>query len=73
MEGVENMPGAVLYERQGDQVLRKNSCVFGPGDLYCSLWNLLGLAGLGEAEWTPQYRYWRQPEKMDDGGANLLE
>ena len=73
MEGVENMPGAVLYERQGDQVLRKNNCVFGPGDLYCSLWNLLGLAGLGEAEWTPQYRYWRQPDKMDDGGENLLE
>ena len=73
MEGSDNMPGAVLYERQGDQALRKNSCVFGPGDLYCSLWNLLGLAGLGEAEWTPQYRYWRQPEKMDDGGADLLE
>ena len=73
MEGVENMPGAVFYELRGDQVLRKNSCVFGPGDLYCSLWNLLGLAGLGEADWTPQYRYWRQPGKMDDGGANLLE
>ena len=73
MGGSDNMPGAVLYERRGDQVLRKNSCVFGPGDLYCSLWNLLGLAGLGEAEWTPQYRYWRPPGKMDDGGANLLE
>ena len=73
MDGVDNMPGAVLYERQGGQVLRKNSCVFGPGDLYCSLWNLLGLAGLGEAEWTPQYRYWRRPDKMDDGGENLLE
>lgn len=73
MGGSDNMPGAVLYERRGDQVLRKNSCVFGPGDLYCSLWNLLGLTGLGEAEWTPQYRYWRPPGKMDDGGANLLE
>ena len=73
MEGVENMPGAVVYERKDDRVFRKNSCAFGPGDLYCSLWNLLGLAGLGEADWTPQYRYWRQPEKMDDGGADLLE
>ncbi len=73
MVGVENMPGAVLYVREDEQVLRKNSCVFGPGDLYCSLWSLLGLAGLGEEEWTPQYRYWRQPSKMDDGGANLLE
>ena len=73
MADVENMPGAVFYVREGEQVLRKNSCVFGPGDLYCSLWSLLGLAGMGEEEWTPQYRYWRQPEKMDDGGANLLE
>lgn len=73
MTDVENMPGAVLYVREGEQVLRKNSCVFGPGDLYCSLWSLLGLAGMGEEDWTPQYRYWRQPRKMDDGGANLLE
>ena len=28
--------------------------IFGPGDLYCSQWNLLGLAGLTEADWTPQ-------------------
>ena len=73
MEGSDNMPGAVVYERDGDLIYRKNSCVFGPGDLYCSMWNLLGLAGLGESEWTPQYAYWKRPEKMDDGGANLFE
>ena len=28
-------------------------------------------AGIGEADWTPQYIYWQRPEKMDDGGANL--
>ena len=71
MEGTENMPGAVVYERDGDKITRKNSCVFGPGDIYCSMWGLLGLAGLGEEEWTPQYAYWQRPEKMDDGGANL--
>jgi len=37
------------------------------------MWNLLGLAGLGVADWTPQYNYWRRPETMDDGGANLIE
>ncbi len=73
MEGQDNMPGAVVYERTGDRITRKNSAVFGPGDQYCSLWNLLAMAGLSEAEWTPQYKYWRRPEQMDDGGANLLE
>lgn len=71
-EGAANMPGAVVYEREGDMIFRKSSCVFGPGDLYCSMWNLLGLAGLSEAEWTPQYRYWRQPQELDDGGKNML-
>jgi len=71
MEDADNMPGAVVYERDGDKITRKNSCVFGPGDIYCSMWSLLGLAGLGEDDWTPQYAYWTRPEKMDDGGANL--
>ena len=73
MEGIDNMPGAVIYERSGDRVFRKNSAVFGPGDLYCSMWNLLALAGIDAGEWTPQYRYWTPPAKMDDGGENLLE
>ena len=73
MEDAENMPGAVLYERSGDTITRKNACVFGPGDLYCSMWSLLGLAGLGESDWTPQYAYWKRPETLDDGGANLID
>ncbi len=71
MDGAENMPGAVVYERDGNKITRKNSCVFGPGDLYCSAWGLLGLAGLGDGDWTPQYAYWQRPDKMDDGGENL--
>ena len=71
VEGTENMPGAVVYERDGDKITRKNTCVFGPGDIYCSMWGLLGLAGLGESDWTPQYAYWKRPEKMEDGGENL--
>lgn len=67
-----NMPGAVVYERVGDKIVRQNSCVFGPGDLYCSMWGLLGLARLGAEDWTPQYSYWQRPEKMDDGGENIL-
>ncbi len=71
--GSGNMPGAVLYERDGGTIRRRNACVFGPGDLYCSAWHVLALAGIGEPEWTPQYRYWQPPETLDDGGANRLE
>ena len=71
-KGSDNMPGAVMYERDGDRITRKNACLFGPGDLYCSMWSLLGLAGLGEREWTPQYSYWRRPAALDDGGQNVL-
>jgi len=73
VEGEANMPGAVVYERDGDEITRKSSAVFGPGDLYCSVWNLLGLAGIGAGDWTPQYRYWSRPEKMEDGGENLID
>ncbi len=72
-EEQDNMPGAVVYERNGDKISRKNACLFGPGDLYCSMWSLLGLAGLSEAEWTPQYSYWKRPQTLDDGGDNLLD
>ena len=73
MEGKDNMPGAVVYERSDERVLRRNSAIFGPGDLYCSLWHLLALAGFDQDEWTPQYRYWTPPATMDDGRKNLLE
>ncbi len=71
-EGETNSPGAVVYERVGDDIFRKNSSEFGPGDIYCSMWGLLGLAGMGEEEWTPQYNYWKRPMKLDDGGLNVL-
>lgn len=69
----ENMPGAVVYEKENGKIYRKNTCVFGEGDLYCSMWNLLGLAGISTSEWTPQYRYWSRPEKLDDGGLNVQD
>ncbi len=68
-----NAPGAVVYERDGARITRKNAAEFGPGDLYCSIWNLLGMAGFNASNWTPQYQYWRRPRKMDDGGADLID
>lgn len=73
MTGEKNVPGAVVYERDGTRITRKNAAVFGPGDLYCSIWNLLGMAGLDAGNWTPQYNYWQRPQKMDDGGENLID
>lgn len=71
-EGEKNAPGAVVYERVGDKIFRLNATEFGPGDIFCSMWGLLGLAGMGEADWTPQYNYWQRPLKLDDGGLNVL-
>jgi predicted dithiol-disulfide oxidoreductase (DUF899 family) len=73
MEGAENMPGAVVYERRDGRIYRKNSCIFGPGDLYCSVWPLMAMAGMTEANWTPQFKYWSRPQKMDDGGENVVD
>lgn len=72
MEGSGNMPGAVVYQRKGDKIFRLNSSVFGPGDLYCSIWPLLGMAGLDESSFTPQFNYWLRPKAMEDGGENVL-
>ena len=72
MAGENNMPGVVCYTRSGDQIFKKNSAIFGPGDEFCSLWNLLSLAGKNTEDWTPQFNYWKRPDKMDDGGKNLL-
>jgi predicted dithiol-disulfide oxidoreductase (DUF899 family) len=73
MPGEDNMPGMVCYMRQGNQVFKMNSAVFGPGDLYCSIWHILSLAGAGEEEWVPQYAYWKRPQKMDDGGQRISD
>jgi len=71
--GEDNMPGLVCYRLDKGRILRTASAVFGPGDLFCSIWHILSLAGIGEDDWTPQYGYWKRPEpaKMDDGAHNL--
>jgi predicted dithiol-disulfide oxidoreductase (DUF899 family) len=71
--GEGNYPGAVVYERRESKILRRGRAPFGPGDLYSPLWHLLALGGLGEADFTPQFHYWRRPQKMEDGGANLID
>ena len=72
MPGESNMPGAVLYERLDGVIRRKNAVVFGPGDMFCSAWNFLAMAGFGTENWTPQFQYWQRPKTLDDGGENVL-
>jgi len=69
--GDQNSPGIVCYVREGEKILKKNFSAFGPGDQFCSLWNILSLAGFNSETFTPQYSYWQRPGKMDDGGQNL--
>jgi predicted dithiol-disulfide oxidoreductase (DUF899 family) len=69
--GRDNMPGMVCYVRKGGEILKMNGAVFGPGDLYCSIWHILSLAGVGETEWVPQYSYWKRPQKLEDGGERV--
>lgn len=71
--GSNNMPGVVCYHLDGDKIMRSNSGQFGPGDLYCSIWNFLALAGISNEDWTPQYNYWSRPSELDDGGQNILD
>ena len=68
-----NMPGAAFYRRENGKIFKKNSCVFGPGDLYCSFWNFLALSGIADSDWTPQFRYWTLPEKLEDGGEDIQD
>jgi predicted dithiol-disulfide oxidoreductase (DUF899 family) len=67
----ENSPGLACYVRKGDQIFKKSSAQFAPGDLFCPQWHILSLAGIGMEEWTPQFGYWNAPDKLDDGGANV--
>ena len=53
--------------------MRRGRTMFGPGDLYSPVWHFLALAGLGVSDWTPQFHYWRRPEKLDDGGENIRD
>jgi predicted dithiol-disulfide oxidoreductase (DUF899 family) len=53
--GETNMPGIASYVKEGGKIFRKNCSAFGPGDLFCSLWHILSLAGIGVEDFTPQY------------------
>ncbi len=41
-----NFPGAAVYERKGNKIVRRGRTFFGPGDLYSPMWHFLSLAGI---------------------------
>jgi predicted dithiol-disulfide oxidoreductase (DUF899 family) len=69
----EGWPGAVMYRREGETILRRNATVFGPGDLHCALWPLLAMAGIDTDAFTPQFRYWSRPAELLDGGTDVRD
>lgn len=71
-DGMDNAPGVACYHLVNGKIFRGASAYFGPGDLYCSIWNFLSLAGLDAGSWTPQYNYWLRPKELEDGGDNIL-
>lgn len=73
MAGYDNCPGAAVYERKNGKIMRRAQTPFGPGDFFSPVWPFLSLAGIGEAEWTPQFHYWSRPKKLDDGGENVRD
>ena len=68
-----NYPGAAIYERKGEKIVKRGATAFGPGDLYSPMWHFLSLAGIPSSDWTPQFRYWQRPTKLDDGGENVRD
>ncbi|MFH2055422.1 MAG: DUF899 family protein, partial [bacterium] len=51
-------PGVSVLRRQDNgSIVRVAKSFFGPGDNYCSLWDLFDLLPDGPAGWEPQYSY----------------
>ncbi|MFN0010917.1 MAG: DUF899 family protein [Phycisphaerales bacterium] len=68
----DNAPGMVAYVLHEGKPARLNATGFGPGDAYCALWPMLGLLGMDEKDFTPQFAYWQRPQKLEDGGLKVL-
>lgn len=50
-------PGISVFQRRDGQLFRVANDMFGPGDDYCALWNLLELIPEGADGWQPKFSY----------------
>ncbi len=51
------MPGVSVLQRDGDNIVRVASSMFGPGDDFCSVWHLFDLLPQGSNGWEPKKAY----------------
>lgn len=51
------LPGVSVFERDGENIVRAGSSMFGPGDDFCSIWHLFDLLPDGSDGWQPKRRY----------------
>lgn len=50
-------PGVSVFKKDGDKVVRVSDTAFGPGDDFCSVFNLLDLLPEGPDGWHPKFSY----------------
>ena len=53
----DNYPGAVVYRKDGDKIMRLNRAPFGGGDQFNAFYGLMSLADFDSNAWEPQYHY----------------
>ena len=53
----DNHPGAVVYRKEGNKILRLNRAAFGGGDQFNAFYGLMSLADFDSNAWQPQYHY----------------
>jgi len=47
------LPGVSVFSRKADQIFLESQAYFGPGDAYCSIWNMLDLLPTGWDNFRP--------------------
>lgn len=50
-------PGVSIFKMENEEVFLESQAFFGPGDAYCSFWDLLDLLPSGYGDWRPKYNY----------------
>jgi len=51
-------PAAAVFTKDNDgNIALRSSSLFGPGDNFCPMWDLMDLFPSGYNEWQPQYAY----------------
>lgn len=51
------LPGVSVFQRNGDNIVRVGSSMFGPGDDFCAVWHLFDLLPGGADGWEPKRNY----------------